>query len=156
MARNEIVVDAPPEAVWNVLADAYAYGHWVVGSRYIRTADADWPRQGTRFHHKVGVGPLTVADHTEAVVSEEPRRLVLLANARPLFGQARVDLQLMPEGSGTRVVMIENAVGYTKPLSFLPPFQMLIKARNVESLRRLKRLAERRYRLTARPATVAA
>ncbi len=31
MSRNALVIDAGPEAVWAVLADAFRYQDWVVG-----------------------------------------------------------------------------------------------------------------------------
>ena len=35
-----------PEAVWGILADSASYGHWVVGSKHIRDADAGFPAAG--------------------------------------------------------------------------------------------------------------
>lgn len=144
MARNEAYIDAPPQAVWDVLADADAYADWVVGSRDIRDADADWPAAGSVFHHTVGLGPLNMRDNTRAIVSEPPRRLVMRANSRPL-GAAQVEILLEPERGGTRVTMIEDPVGRTAVLRFLPVTHALIRGRNTESLRRLKRLAEGRH-----------
>lgn len=148
MARNEAHIDAPPEVVWEVLADPDSYGEWVVGSSHIRDADPDWPRPGTVFHHTVGTGPLKVNDHTRAMESDPPRRLVLRANARPV-GVAKVEMLLEPDGDGTRVTMIEDLVGRTAPLRFLPTVQALTRSRNTESLRRLKRLAEERQLIDA-------
>ena len=73
MAKVTLTVDAAPEDVWAVLADADSYGEWVVGSDTIRDADAGFPAKGTRFHHRVGVGPLKTNDHTE-VLDADPRR----------------------------------------------------------------------------------
>ena len=78
-----------------MLADPDSYAYWVVGSKRIRDADASWPAPGSRFHHTVGVGPLTVDDHTESLAADRPRRLVLRANARPL-GVAKVEIELEP------------------------------------------------------------
>jgi hypothetical protein len=54
------VVDVAPEAVAMVPADPRAFDGIVVGSRRIRWFDARWPDVGTRFHHTVGLGPVTV------------------------------------------------------------------------------------------------
>ncbi len=143
MAINETHIDAPPERVFAVLADYRAYGEWVVGSRLMRGADPDFPAPGTRFYHQVGVGPLHLNDHTSVEQVEPPRRLVLRAKARPL-GTAIVDLRLEPADGGTKVVMREDPGDPLTALIFMPLTHLLVRGRNVESLRRLKELAERR------------
>ena len=141
VARNEIHIDARPEAVFSVLSDAGAYGDWVVGSRRIRDADPDFPAVGSRFHHQVGIPPLLLNDHTEVLESENPSRLVLRAKTRP-FATARVELRLVPDGSGTRVVMFEGAGDLPSRLVLNPLTDPLVHARNSRSLQRLRRLSE--------------
>jgi len=150
VARNSLHVDAPPERVFAVLADADAYGYWVVGSKYIRDADPGFPAKGTRFHHAVGFGPVTIKDHTEVVEVSPPHRIVLKAKARPL-GTALVTVHADREGDGSRVTMIEDPGDPLTRLLFNPLTHLLVKGRNVESLRRLKELAER-PRATPQPA----
>jgi hypothetical protein len=126
-----------------MLADGRSYGHWVVGSSEIREVDDDWPAKGSRFHHKVGWGPLKLADHTEVVRCEPPRILELKAKARPL-GTACVTMELHAHKLGTRVVMIEDAGDRMTALVFNPLTHLLVRGRNVESLRRLKSMVEGR------------
>lgn len=140
MATNRRFIPAAPETIWRVLADPESYADWVVGSKRIRDADPDWPAPGTRFHHTVGVGPLTVDDHTESLAADPPRRLVLRANARPL-GLAKVEIELEPERDGTCVTITENPTGVQRPLAYFPPLQLLTWVRNTESLARIERLA---------------
>jgi uncharacterized protein YndB with AHSA1/START domain len=142
MARNEIHVAAPPERVFAVLADPWCYGEWVVGSQTVRGVDGRWPQPGSRLHHRIGVGPLAIPDNTEVLEVDPPRRLALQARARPL-GTARVTLILNPDGGGTRVTMIEDPGDAWTRLLFNPVTHLLVRIRNAESLRRLKRLAER-------------
>ncbi|HEV7773738.1 MAG TPA: SRPBCC domain-containing protein [Conexibacter sp.] len=142
MATNERFMPVPPEAVWDALADAGGYGYWVVGSREIRDADANWPEPGSRFHHTVGVGPLKVSDHTESLEAQRPRLLRIRAKARPL-GTAKVTLTMTPLNGGTRVRMTENPDGLTSWLTLNPLMQLLTKGRNAESLMRLEELALR-------------
>ena len=113
----------------------------MVGSRHIRDADSGWPRQGTKFHHAVGFGPLTVKDHTQVLESRPPRMLKLKAKSRPL-GQAHVTLDIEPAGRGSHVTMIEDAGDPLTAFVFNPLTHLLVRGRNEESLRRLKRLAE--------------
>lgn len=143
MARNDTYIDRDPQTVWDVLADGRSYGHWVVGSSEIRHVEPGFPSPGTAFHHKVGWGPLKIADHTRVLEATPPRQLKLRAKARPL-GTAYVSITLTPEGSGTRVHMVEDAGDPLTRLVFNPLTHLLVRGRNVESLRRLKELAEDR------------
>ena len=46
MSVNETTVDAPPQAVWDVLADPPSYEEWVVGNKVIRDYDRELARPG--------------------------------------------------------------------------------------------------------------
>jgi uncharacterized protein YndB with AHSA1/START domain len=141
MARNERLIPASPERVFAVLSDPDAYAAWVVGSEVIRDADETWPAVGSRFHHRVGVGPLKVNDHTEVLAMEPARRLELHAKARPL-GTAKVALDLERRGGGTLVTMVEDAGDPLSRLLFINPLtHFFVRRRNDESLRRLEGLA---------------
>lgn len=140
MARNQRLMPVSPERVFSVLADPSSYGHWVVGSDTIRDADPGWPAVGSRFHHRVGAGPLKVNDHTEVLEADPPRRLVLHAKARPL-GTARVELELERRGGGTLVTMVEDAGDPFTKVVFWGLTHLLVRGRNAESLRRLEELA---------------
>jgi uncharacterized protein YndB with AHSA1/START domain len=140
MAQTERLIPAPPERVFAVLADPSSYAHWVVGSDSIRGADSTWPAAGSRFYHRVGWGPIKVNDHTEVLVIDAPDRLELRAKARPL-GTARVSLRLRRRGGGTLVTMTEDAGDRLTRLVFNPLTHLLVRGRNVESLRRLEELA---------------
>jgi uncharacterized protein YndB with AHSA1/START domain len=143
MARTERLIPASPERVFAVLSDPDAYADWVVGSDAVRDADPDWPAVGARFHHRVGIGPLKVDDHTEVLAMEPARRLELHAKARPL-GTAKVALDLERRGGGTLVTMVEDGGDRLTRLLFNPLTHFLVRRRNDESLRRLERLATAR------------
>ena len=138
---NETYVDAPPDAVFDVLADAFSYGHWVVGSSRTRGADADWPAPGSSFRHVQGFWGIGLSDDTKVVASTRPRTMLLEARVRP-FAVNKVELRLLPSGPGTNVVMVEYPTG---GLARLLPKRLMDAAlwlRNVEALRRLRKLAE--------------
>jgi uncharacterized protein YndB with AHSA1/START domain len=143
MARTQRRIAASPERIFEVLDDPQSYGYWVVGSKEIRDADADWPSPGSRFHHTVGAGPLTVKDHTTVEEISRPRRLELRAKARPL-GTARITLELEPDDGHTRVTMIEDAADPLTAFVFNPLTHLLVRGRNEKSLERLAELAERK------------
>ena len=144
MARTTTHVDASPERVFEVLDDARTYEFWVVGSKEIRAVDADWPAVGSSFHHSVGIGPITVKDSTSVLEREPPRRLKLRARARPT-GVAHVLFELTPSGNGAACEVAITEVPVEGPPAWLhnPLQDKLIDARNVETLRRLRWLAER-------------
>ena len=50
---------APVETVFAVLTDPTTYPSWLIGAADIRSIDRSWPAPGSRFHHRVGVGPFT-------------------------------------------------------------------------------------------------
>jgi uncharacterized protein YndB with AHSA1/START domain len=142
VATNERFMAVPPEAVWAALADPGGYGYWVVGSKVIRDADAEWPAPGSRFHHTIGVGPLTLSDHTVALEADPPRLLKLRAKGRPA-GTATVTMELEPRDGGTLVRMTENPDGAYAPMALNPLVHVTTKLRNAESLMRLEELALR-------------
>jgi uncharacterized protein YndB with AHSA1/START domain len=143
VASNERFMPVPPTAVWDVLADPGGYAYWVVGSKAIRDADPDWPAPGSKFHHTIGVGPLTTSDHTRSLEARPPTYLRIRAKGRPL-GTASVRLEMTLVDGGTAVRITENPDGLTSILALNPVVHFLTKARNAESLARLEELALRR------------
>jgi uncharacterized protein YndB with AHSA1/START domain len=141
VATSHIQIDVPPERVFAVLATPATYADWVVGSDIIRGSEPDWPAVGSRFHHRVGWGPLKVKDHTEVIEVDPPRKLVLHARARPL-GTALVTLVLEPRAGGTHVAITEEAGDPLSRLSINRLTDPLVHIRNNVSLRRLQRIAQ--------------
>jgi len=142
IARTEKIIEASPEKVFEVLADARNYAYWVVGSKEIREVDADWPSVGSRFHHTVGFGPFKVKDHSEVEEVEAPGLLKLKVKARP-FGTGRVTMEMIEIAKGrTHVTMTEDAGDALTAILFNPLTHLLVRGRNVESLKRLAELAE--------------
>jgi uncharacterized protein YndB with AHSA1/START domain len=141
MATTRTQIAASPDEVFAALANPENYGDWVVGSDTIRDADLDWPKVGSRFHHRIGFGPLKVNDHTEVLAVDPPHRLVMHARARPL-GTAKVTMLLFGRDGGTDVTMIEVAGDRLSRLALNRLTDPLIHVRNVEALRRLKRIVE--------------
>ncbi|HEV2790608.1 MAG TPA: SDR family NAD(P)-dependent oxidoreductase [Solirubrobacterales bacterium] len=142
MARNRVHIHAAPEQVFAILADPERYPDWVVGADAIRDYDEEFPRLGSRFHHKVGPGPVNIRDYTEVVEVDPPNRLVLKAKARPL-GTATIALDLQESAGGTAVRM-EETPGDRLTSLFVgnPVADTALRVRNAEALGRLKRLVE--------------
>jgi len=143
MSRTTRTIEATPDQVWDVLADGWLYPLWVVGATRMRAVEDSWPAVGAKIHHSAGVWPLVIDDDTEVVDSVPGHRLELRARGWPL-GEAGVTITLEPEGAGTRVTIVEDALEGPGALMPKPLRQPLIAWRNVESLRRLGFLAEGR------------
>lgn len=144
-ATSSRLVDASPQAISMVLADPRTYDGVVVGSRRIRWFDPRWPEVGTRFHHTIGFGPLTVRDHSEVVESDLPHRLRLAVRLGPL-GAADVDFRLTPEPGGTRVDMTETPTSGLLAATWSRPAAALTRRRNNRVLARLEETAGQRAR----------
>ncbi len=144
MAENKTTVEASPSAVWSVLADAQTYGDWVVGAKEIRGTSGQWPEVGSVLHHTLGAGPAEIVkDRTEVTECQPQQHLRLRAMMRPL-GIAEIIFDLIPQGSSTQVVMKERFVGGLLGRLYGVVMSGSIKARNVETLRRLSNLAQER------------
>ena len=141
MPRNDIVIDAPPAAVYKTLLEAESYPRWVVGAKKLRGSDRSWPRRNSRFHHRVGVGPLTLDDSTKLIDSVPDKRVVLEVRIRPVgLGRVRLDLAPRRRGKRTKVVMTERPTGGPWKWFGRPLTNVAIRGRNAVSLRRLRRL----------------
>ena len=144
-------VEAPAQAVWDVLADGWSYATWVVGASRVREVDDTWPLQSARIHHSIGLWPLLIDDTTEVESSLEPSLLVLTARGWPA-GEARVTISITArDGDRCTVTIEEDASSGPGTLIPKPLRQLAIGPRNVEALKRLAFLAEGRHRNGERP-----
>jgi hypothetical protein len=144
-------VNAPPNAVWAVLADGWMYGMWVVGASRIREVDPDWPQPGSRIHHSVGLWPALINDHTEVLSATVGSELLLKARAWPA-GEAHVRLTIEPtRAERSTIRMVEDVTAGPGRIVPRPARQLLIVPRNTETLRRLGLIAEGRYRESTQP-----
>ena len=140
---RRVMCGLDPGAVFDVLRDGKTYEHWVVGTRKIRVVEPGWPKPESALHYTVGWGPLRMDDETRSTAYEPDRRLQLEAHAWPA-GTARIELRVEPVEDGTLVSIDEHPLRGPAKLLHNPLVDVFIKTRNVETLRRLERLARRR------------
>jgi hypothetical protein len=140
MARVTRRFDCPPDAVFDVLADGWLFVAWVVGAARCRSVDASWPAEGAVIHHSFGVWPVLTNDTTSSLEWDRGRRAVFQARGWPL-GEARVALDVRPSGDGCVVRITEYPErGPGRAIRWaIEPFLLI---RNIETLRRLRDLAE--------------
>jgi uncharacterized protein YndB with AHSA1/START domain len=141
--RVDCEIGVEPTRVFAVLADGWSYPNWVIGVTHVRDVDPDWPKVGSRLHHTLGVWPLTGENHAEVLEVDADRRLVLGIHLGRL-GQARVELTIRPAPGGSAVSLSEH--GDDGLVGAVPKLlaDRFIRARNAESLRRLRTVAETR------------
>jgi uncharacterized protein YndB with AHSA1/START domain len=156
VAGNEILIEATPAEVFDVLVDPAAFVVWVVGAKEIRDVDDGWPAPGTRIHHTIGAGPFTVQDTTAIRRIDPPRHLELGVRFRPAGeGTVVVDLEPAYGGRCTRVRFSETFDAGAAGCSWGWPVDQLTRLRNNLSLHRLRQLVLRRtggdLRLAAGP-----
>ena len=143
MSSNTRLINATPGSVWAVLADGWLYPTWVVGASRMRAVDAAWPQPGAKLHHSAGVWPAVIDDNTESLECVPERMLRLRARGWPL-GEAEVTIDLVPKDGGTLVEIRELAVAGPARLLPRPAQDVVLTARNAETLRRLAYVAEGR------------
>ncbi len=141
MALNCVQIDAPPDAVFDCLLDPGTYPDWLVGAKRIRAVDDGWPAVGTRFHHRVGAGPVMFDDWSEVRRVERPGLLQLSVRVTPLI-RATVTMTLRGDGSSSLLCIEEEPEHRVVGNLLRPVLDPLTHFRNHYSIRRLKRLVE--------------
>ncbi|MGH9107531.1 MAG: SRPBCC family protein [Acidimicrobiales bacterium] len=143
MAIRNVLVHAPPGAVWSVLADGHAYDQWVVGTRRVRSVEPGWPAPGTSIHFTAGVGPVRIEDRTTSRICEEGRHLELEAHGAA-FGSARVAIHILPWGDDSVVVLDEHPLRGSRILYENPLVELALTLRSRRMLGQLAAVVERR------------
>lgn len=149
MATVTRAMRCSPQAVLDVLADGWTYATWVVGTSRLRGVDPGFPAPGSEIAHSVGVWPAVIDDTTTVLAWHPDRGIELVARGWPA-GEARVRIEVLPDGDGCTVRIVEDAVRGPGLLVPRPLRSALLVPRNTETLQRLARLAEGR---SAPPAT---
>jgi hypothetical protein len=143
MSTNVREMNCPPQAVFDVLADGWLFPGWVVGASRMRDVDVAWPAVGSALQHSFGVWPALINDATRVEEWDPPRRMVIRPKGWPI-GEALVEIDVKPRGTGSVVRITERAI--SGPGTFVPKpiLDVGLHARNVETLRRLAFIAEGR------------
>ncbi len=139
MAYASREIDAPCERVFRVLIDPWTYPSWLAGASDMRDVDEAWPQIGSKFHHRVGVGPFTISDSTKVLAVEQNRLLRLAVRARPLVS-AVVTFTLLGDGDRCVVSFEEEPAPRAIGNLVRPVLDPVTHVRNHLSLKRLAQL----------------
>jgi hypothetical protein len=142
--------DAAPADVFAVLVDPASYPDWLIGAKSIRDVDASWPEPGSRFHHRVGIGALTLSDCTEILAMEPGSMLQLRVRARPLIA-AVVTFRVIGDRERCVVAMEEEPARRAIGNLVRPLMDPLVHVRNHRSLHRLSEFVAQHLRATGGP-----
>lgn len=141
MAVRHRLIQASPQAVWDVLADGDQYARWVVGTSDVTPKSGRWPQVGATVAYEVRLGALRLDNESVVRRCVEGSELELEAKAGKL-GTARIAIELRPWGEQCLVVVDEHPLRGPGGLLHNVGVEALIQVRHRAMLARLARLCE--------------
>lgn len=117
--RNEIVIRASAERVWDLLTDVEDWPSWYRACRWVRVESRGSAAQPTSFRWKAH----PVVLRSAVVTADRPHTFAIIADARGLHAERTFTLRSTPDGLSTIVVSHETQVGLAARLGrvFLAP-----------------------------------
>lgn len=150
MAVRHRLVQATPQAVWDVLADGDLYVQWVVGPSDSTPEAGHWPQVGATIAYEVRLGPLRL--NNESVVRHKVDGSLLEIEAKAgRLGTARISVELRPWGEECLVIVDEHPLRGPGGLLHNAAVEALIQVRHRAMLARLAGLCESRAGERYRP-----
>jgi uncharacterized protein YndB with AHSA1/START domain len=147
-AEASVHIDAPPEAVWAVIADVTRGGEWSGESRGCEWLNrASSAEEGTRFKGRNRRGPFRWSRVSEVVRVDQPRELVWRTLPSPQYRDSTEWwISLAEEGGGTKVTegfrVVQMSRVWEMLISSLLPVHRDRGPDLAEDLRRLKKVVE--------------
>src|SRR5262245_36390839 len=106
--RNEIVIRASAEQIWNLLTDVARWPSWYRACRWVRVESNGNAAQPMVFRWKAHPVEL----RSTVLTSQRPYAFVIHADGFALHADRRFTLRPTPDGGGTVVVSHETQVGF--------------------------------------------
>jgi hypothetical protein len=95
--RVSTVLDAPPDVVWDDLADVASHVEWMADARAIRFLSAQTSGVGTRFECDTKIGPITLTDVME-ITEWKPGKAMGVRHTGLITGTGRFTLRKARHG----------------------------------------------------------
>lgn len=105
--RNQMVIGASAERVWDVLTDVERWPSWYRACKWVRVDSSGNAGQRLAFRWKAHPVELQSA----VTASQRPHRFAIIADAVGLHAERTFTLRPTPDGSSTLVVSDETQVG---------------------------------------------
>jgi short-subunit dehydrogenase/uncharacterized protein YndB with AHSA1/START domain len=105
--RNEAVIPASPERVWDLLTDVEGWPSWWRACRWVRVESTGNTARPVTFRWKAHPVEL----RSTVVTSDRPRLFAIVADARAVHAERTFTLRPTPDGLNTVVVSHETQVG---------------------------------------------
>ena len=143
--RNEAVVHASPERVWDLLADVERWPSWYRACRWVRVESPAGAGQPLVFSWKAHPVEL----RSTVVTADRPTSFAILADTPGLHAERTFTLRRTPDGLGTVVVSDETQVGMLARLgrAFLAPRLRAANQAMFDDLARAAARGRRRRRI---------
>jgi carbon monoxide dehydrogenase subunit G len=145
-------IDAPQDQVWTMICDTRRYSEWIENTDEVVTASSERADAGVTYEERNTIaGPLKGRSRWVVDVAEAPRRAVHSGEGILVVNDLRLEMELEPDGSGTRYV---HRLIYTPAFGPLGPVINLglkpsVTAATRRSLENLKAICEREARAAA-------
>jgi short-subunit dehydrogenase/uncharacterized membrane protein len=105
--RNEIVIPAPAERVWDLLVNVETWPSWYRACRWVRVESIDKAARPASFWWKAH--PVTL--HSTVVATDRPHTFAIVADGTGVHADRTFTVRPTPDGLSTVVVSHETQVG---------------------------------------------
>ena len=122
--RNEIVINAPMERVWDLLSDVEQWPSWYRACRWVLV-----DRTGSKVSFKWKAHPVVLRSTVTA--AERPRRFAIVADAQGLHADRTFTLRPAADGISTLVISHETQVG---PVAWLGRWYLARRLRSANQM----------------------
>lgn len=106
---SSVVIDAPPDELWELIAETSRYAEWVAGTTAVTRTDGRANEGSTYDEINPIMGPWRAKTHWTVTEFDPPHRQVHRSGDIPFATEFLVIIDLAPSGEGTEVTITLRA-----------------------------------------------